>query len=132
MRITNPMAEHETENRFQKRPNNTLLIQLFFIIHYDHSNSFFHYTNYNKTQKCNWSSKSFQQSDHWPPLSQGIRVSSEEHQDLLNKKAPKSLPPQQGLPPQRRRPGRLYGFMSAIRCAMQDETDRPSYPLIWQ
>jgi hypothetical protein len=132
MHITNPRAVQETGNGFEKRPNTALLIPSP-PLHYSLLfNCFFHYTNYNKIQKCSLGSYLLQQSGQLPFPLQGIRVSNKEHQDRLKQGPPKGLLPRQGRLPQHSRPDRHYGCISAIRCALQDETDRPSYPLIWQ
>jgi hypothetical protein len=86
----------------------------------------FHYTHHCKAQKCYLGWYSFQKSGQSPPPSQGIRVPSNEHEDLLNRGAPKGLLPWQGRSPPRRRPDRHscrrwgcsshldFGFMGSL------------------
>jgi hypothetical protein len=101
MCITNPIAEQETGNSFQKPPNNALLIQIFIIIQY-YSNYFFIILIKTKHKNAIWvqihSSNLVMHHFHQRGLGILARTS------VLNQAAPKGLHPLQGLLPQRRCP----------------------------
>jgi hypothetical protein len=119
------MAEQETGNGFQKRPNNVLLIPLVFIIHY-YFNFFFIILIKTKHKNAVWVQihSSNLVIDHlhhrrFEFLAKNIRIYSKgEHQ--------------RAYPHRRAGSHRAAVRIGFTDVCQQGKTECPSYPLIWQ